>query len=118
LIAPEDILFIFSQSIEAISYFPFIEPEGDSQVKKFMDPLDHFGYKNGGKKYSPKSKYSAVIMCYCDDTKPLAYLCGQEQDGSANEKQCYQALFTELEGIKNSFKQLHVSDPYFEKEGE
>ena len=99
-VEPENLLFVFSQTIQSLGHFPIILPLSPpvSYERKCVCENRHKEKGHCDDEY--KSNNRSIILCKLKDTQLLkCFFAGKEQKGG-NTSECYEISWSELQELK------------------
>lgn len=100
-VEPQNLLFVFSESAQALAYLPLELPIGDHHTNAMQPPLADAGNQQGADRQKADANACAVVFCYVSNANSLKPLSGCEQEAGEHQANCYQVSWCELEHLKN-----------------
>ena len=101
-VEPENLFFIFGQTIQSLGYAPIETPCLSRSFDERNSVGDHGNGEQRNSNYKGKPKHRAVVLCKLKNSNELEkVLAGKENNGSHDTK-CYDIAWSELQELKES----------------
>lgn len=99
-VVPQNLLFIFSESGEALSDMRLELTALEDVTQRAVDPLDPPNQEQRTKQQQDKPENRAVVLCEVTDANRLKPLCRTKKKEHQDQADCYEVLWCELKGLK------------------
>lgn len=110
-VSTEEILFVFSKSVEALAHAPVLDLFHEMPIGPFANVFG--GWRNYSKEPQDKTinRVGAVIFCHSSQSKNLEKFGVIPEDSTAGQEKHYCVTYLQLKQIHKAFEQIQNTTP-------
>lgn len=107
-VIPENLLFIFCESVESFNDFLFDFPFEDEFLDESTSFKKHGDYPNAKRSQECCADPRAVVFCKIKRSNSFEEFFGAEKKKSTEKGNRYEVTWGELQELKDTFKRVHL----------